>query len=49
MESKPAKPPSPDKVATPDPEPTGLEFLADLPEHVRAFLDELHSFAKLAR
>ncbi|MCF2133097.1 MULTISPECIES: hypothetical protein [Burkholderiaceae] len=40
METKPTKIPSPDKVASPDPEPVGVEFLADLPEHVRAFFDE---------
>jgi hypothetical protein len=28
---------------SPDPEPVGVEFLsAELPEHVRAFLDEQH-------
>lgn len=41
MEAKPTKIPSPDKVSSPDPEPVGVEFLAaELPEHVRAFLDE---------
>jgi hypothetical protein len=40
MEAKPTKIPSPDKVASPDPEPVGVEFLAELPEHVRAFFDE---------
>lgn len=41
METKPTKVPPPDKVSIPDPEPVGVEFLAaELPEHVRAFLDE---------
>jgi hypothetical protein len=41
MEAKPAYVPPPDKVASPDPEPVGVEFLAaELPEHVRAFFDE---------
>jgi hypothetical protein len=41
MEAKPACVPPPDKVASPDPEPVGVEFLAAaLPEHVRAFFDE---------
>jgi hypothetical protein len=41
METKPTKIPTPDKVTSPDPEPVGVEFLgAELPEHVRAFLDE---------
>jgi hypothetical protein len=40
MDSRPAKIPAPDKVAFPDPEPAGVEFLADLPDHVRAFFDE---------
>jgi hypothetical protein len=41
MEAKPVYIPPPDKVASPDPEPVGVEFLAaELPEHVRAFFDE---------
>ncbi|MGV2288895.1 hypothetical protein AAHK20_09280 [Trinickia sp. YCB016] len=41
MDAKPMKVPTPDKVMSPDPEPVGVEFLgAELPEHVRAFLDE---------
>ncbi len=41
MDAKPAYIPPPDKVASPDPEPVGVEFLgAVLPEHVRAFIDE---------
>ncbi|WP_196480707.1 chorismate mutase [Burkholderia diffusa] len=27
---------------SPDPEPVGVEFLAELPEYVRAFFDEQH-------
>jgi hypothetical protein len=40
MDTKPTKIPSPDKVANPDPEPVGVEFLADLPDHVREFFEE---------
>jgi hypothetical protein len=40
MDAKPSKIPAPDKVASPDPEPSNVEFLADLPEHVRAFFEE---------
>jgi hypothetical protein len=40
MDAKPTKVPTPDKVSCPDPEPVGVEFLAELPEHVRAFFDE---------
>ena len=41
MQAKPTKIPPPEKVATPDQEPVGVEFLAtELPEHVRAFFDE---------
>lgn len=41
MEAKPTQIPTPDKIASPDPEPVGVEFLgAELPEHVRAFFDE---------
>jgi hypothetical protein len=40
MDAKPTKVPAPDKVACPDPEPSNVEFLADLPEHVRAFFEE---------
>ena len=41
MEAKHTKIPTPDKVASPDPEPVGVEFMgAELPEHVRAFFDE---------
>jgi hypothetical protein len=41
MDAKPIKAPTPDKVMSPDPEPAGVEFLgSELPEHVRAFLDE---------
>ena len=41
MEAKPTHIPPPDKIASPDPEPVGVEFLcAELPEHVRAFFDE---------
>jgi hypothetical protein len=40
MDAKPTKIPTPDKVSCPDPEPVGVEFLAELPEHVRAFFDE---------
>jgi hypothetical protein len=40
MDAKPTKVPTPDKVLSPDPEPVGVEFLAELPEHVRAFFDE---------
>ena len=41
MEAKPTHIPPPDKIASPDPETVGVEFLgAELPEHVRAFFDE---------
>jgi hypothetical protein len=40
MDAKPNKIPAPEKVAFPDPEPSNVEFLADLPEHVRAFFEE---------
>ena len=40
MDAKPTKIPAPDKVACPDQEPSNVEFLADLPEHVRAFFEE---------
>jgi hypothetical protein len=40
MDSKPTKIPTPAEVLCPDPEPVGVEFLAELPEHVRAFFDE---------
>jgi hypothetical protein len=41
MDAKPTRIPSPDKVASPDPDPVAVEFLADeLPAHVRAFLAE---------
>ena len=41
MEAKPTKIPTPDKVASPDPEPVGVEFMgAELPENVRAFFAE---------
>lgn len=40
MDAKPTKIPAPDKVASPDPEPSNVEFLAELPEHVRAFFEE---------
>ena len=40
MDAKPMKIPTPDEVLCPDPEPVGVEFLAELPEHVRAFFDE---------
>jgi hypothetical protein len=41
MDTRPTKIPTPDKVSSPDPEPVAVEFLAaELPEHVRAFLDE---------
>ncbi|WJF90958.1 hypothetical protein QS306_04680 [Paraburkholderia bonniea] len=44
MDAKRAKIPSPDKVLSPDPEPIGVEFMgAELPEHVRAFFDELRN------
>ena len=42
MDTKPARIPAPDKVVSADPEPVDVEFLAtELPEHVRAFIDEL--------
>ncbi|MFK4442846.1 hypothetical protein ABH944_002955 [Caballeronia udeis] len=40
MDAKPTKIPTPDKVQCPDQEPVAVEFLAELPEHVRAFFDE---------
>lgn len=40
MDTKPTKIPVPEKVQCPDQEPVAVEFLAELPEHVRAFLDE---------
>lgn len=41
MDARPAAPP-PANVAKADPEPTAVEFLvAELPDHVRAFLAEL--------
>jgi len=44
MDTKPARIPAPDKVVRADPEPVAVEFLAtELPEHVRAFFDELHN------
>jgi hypothetical protein len=45
MDTRPTKMPAPDKVASPDPEPVAVEFLAaELPAHVRAFLDEQRNF-----
>jgi hypothetical protein len=32
--------PPPEQVKSPDPEPVAVEFLAELPEYVRAFFDE---------
>jgi hypothetical protein len=40
MDAKPTKIPTPDKVQCPDQEPVAVEFLAELPEYVRAFFDE---------
>jgi hypothetical protein len=40
MEDKRMDAPPPEQVMSPDPEPVAVEFLAELPEHVRAFFDE---------
>ncbi len=40
MDEKPLRMPPPEKVMSPDPEPVAVEFLAELPDHVRAFFDE---------
>ncbi|MEK6425708.1 MAG: hypothetical protein V4801_39550 [Burkholderia gladioli] len=42
MDEKPLRMPPPEKVMSPDPEPVAVEFLAELPDHVRAFFDEQH-------
>ena len=42
MDERPTRMPPPEQVMSPDPEPVGVEFLAELPEHVRAFFDEQH-------
>ncbi|WP_270956693.1 hypothetical protein [Burkholderia pseudomallei] len=42
MDERPTRIPPPEKVMSPDPEPVAVEFLAELPEHVRAFFDEQH-------
>ncbi|CAH2809494.1 MAG: hypothetical protein CBARDCOR_6704 [uncultured Caballeronia sp.] len=40
MDAKPTKIPIPNKVQYPHQEPVAVEFIAELPEHVRAFFDE---------
>ncbi|ABB07713.1 MULTISPECIES: hypothetical protein [Burkholderia] len=42
MDERPTRMPPPEQVMSPDPEPVGVEFLAELPDHVRAFFDEQH-------
>ena len=42
MDERPIRMPPPEQVMSPDPEPVGVEFLAELPDHVRAFFDEQH-------
>lgn len=40
MDEKPFGIPPPEQVMAPDPDPVAVEFLAELPDHVRAFFDE---------
>jgi hypothetical protein len=39
MDERPTRRPPPEQGLSPDPEPVGVECLAELPDHVGAFVD----------